>query len=161
MLSTSDQQFIARITEIILDNLKDENFGVRNLAVLSGMSRSTLNNKLHSILHKNINQFIRELRLQKALEKLQNESMTASEVAFKVGFSSPAYFSKCFHEFFGYPPGKVEKNDSNIPDANVITGYISLLLDKIRVRLTIVIIVNSILILAVVMLIAAILFFQK
>jgi tetratricopeptide (TPR) repeat protein len=40
---------------------------------------------------------------------LHNESYTAAEVAYKTGFGSPAYFNKCFHEYFGYPPGKVVK----------------------------------------------------
>ena len=34
---------------------------------------------------------------------------TAAEVAWKVGFGSPAYFSKCFHDFYGFPPGEVRK----------------------------------------------------
>ncbi len=40
---------------------------------------------------------------------LRDGFMTASEVAFKVGFGSPAYFSKCFHEYYGYPPGEEKK----------------------------------------------------
>ncbi|MCK7542015.1 MAG: helix-turn-helix domain-containing protein [Marinilabiliales bacterium] len=46
------------------------------------------------------------MRLQKAREMLREGSITASEVAYKVGFGSPAYFSKCFHEYYGYPPGE-------------------------------------------------------
>jgi hypothetical protein len=51
--------------------------------------------------------------LQKALELLQNESYTVSEVAYRTGFSSPSYFISCFHEYFGYPPGKAAKFDSD------------------------------------------------
>ena len=43
------------------------------------------------------------------MESLQQGSITASEVAYKVGFGSPAYFNTCFHEYFGYPPGEVLK----------------------------------------------------
>jgi len=112
---TADQIFIKKLTEIILANLKNENFGVKDLAYLSGLSPSTLNRRLHSINNKRISQFVREVRLQKALELLQNESLTASEVAYKVGFASPEYFNTCFHEFFGYPPGKVKK--TTVPKA--------------------------------------------
>jgi hypothetical protein len=42
---------------------------------------------------------------------LQNEEVTISEVAYKVGFGSPAYFNTCFHELFGFPPGAVKKGD--------------------------------------------------
>jgi TolB-like protein/Tfp pilus assembly protein PilF len=37
------------------------------------------------------------------------ETDTSAEIAYKVGFGSPAYFSKCFHEYYGYPPGEVKK----------------------------------------------------
>jgi tetratricopeptide (TPR) repeat protein/AraC-like DNA-binding protein len=110
-LYTADQQFISKLTEIILENLRNEKFGVGELANLAGMSRSGLNLKLHRLINKNVNQFIREVRLQRALEMLQNEDVTASEVAYKVGFSSPAYFNTCFHEFFGLSPGHVKRNE--------------------------------------------------
>jgi AraC-like DNA-binding protein/Tfp pilus assembly protein PilF/TolB-like protein len=106
---TEDKEFIGRLTEFILVNLEDEGFGGKNLAKLSGISRMEINRRLHSAKNIYINEFIREVRLQKALKILQNEEFTVSEVAYKVGFSSPSYFNKCFHEYFGYPPGKVEK----------------------------------------------------
>ena len=108
---STDQILIRKLTEIVLANLENENFGVKELANESGMSHYRLNRRLHSISNKTINQFISETRLQKALEMLQNEELTAAEVAYKVGFSSPAYFNTCFHEFFGYPPGKVKKRE--------------------------------------------------
>ena len=97
----------------MIPNLENENFGVKELARETGLSRFILNRKLHSICHKTINQFIREVRLNLAMEMLRKESVTASEVAFKVGFSSPAYFSTCFSEYFGYPPGEVKKRSLN------------------------------------------------
>ena len=107
--SASELAFTRKLNEIIHANLEKEHFGVKELAREIGMSRFNLNRKLHFIHHKTINQYIREVRLQKAMEMLQHESVTASEVAFKVGFSSPAYFSTCFSEYFGYPPGEARK----------------------------------------------------
>ena len=104
----NDQIFLNRLTGIIHENLSDENFAVKQLAQKSGMSLYRLNRRLHSINKKTSNQFIREVRLIKALELLKNEEFSATEVAYMVGFSSPAYFSKCFHDNFGYPPGKVK-----------------------------------------------------
>jgi len=118
---TTYQIFIRKLTEIILTNLNNKDFGVKELARESGMSRSGLNRRLNKIIKKTISQFIREVRLQKALEMLQNESVTASEVAYKVGFSSPAYFNTCFHEFFGYPPGKVKKRSLESPEEDILT----------------------------------------
>jgi TolB-like protein/AraC-like DNA-binding protein/Tfp pilus assembly protein PilF len=106
-----DQIFISKLTEIILANLGNENFGVNELVQQSGLSHYSLTRRLQAISNKTIKQFIREVRLQRALEMLQKEEVTISEVAYKVGFGSPAYFNTCFHEFFGYPPGAVKKGD--------------------------------------------------
>jgi TolB-like protein/AraC-like DNA-binding protein/Tfp pilus assembly protein PilF len=111
---TKDQEFISKLTEIVHANLNNVNFGVKELAHKSGLSQYKLSRKLGSIANNTITQFISETRLKKALEMLQNEDVTASEVAYKLGFSSPAYFTKCFHDFFGYPPGKVNKANYNI-----------------------------------------------
>ena len=77
------------------------------------MSSFNLNRKLQVISRKTINQYIREVRLNRAMEMLQREPVTASEAGFKVGFGSPAYFSTCFSEYFGYPPGMVKKRGLN------------------------------------------------
>jgi TolB-like protein/AraC-like DNA-binding protein len=106
-----DQIFISKLTEIILANLGNENFGVNELVLEAGISHYSLTRRLHAITNKTIKQFIREVRLKRALEMLQNEEVTVSEVAYKVGFSSPAYFNTCFHELFGFAPGAVKKGD--------------------------------------------------
>ena len=105
-----DQAFIRKLTDIIHANLENEKFGVDELARASGWTRSAIYQRLISITGKSTTQFIREVRLQKGMEMLRQESITASEVAYKVGFGSPAYFNTCFHEYFGYPPGEVLKN---------------------------------------------------
>ena len=118
-----DQIFIRKLTEITLANLENENFGVKDLAHESGMSLYRLNRRLHSITKKTSNQFIREIRLKKAFEMLHNEVYTVAEVAYKTGFGSANYFNKCFHEHFGYPPGKVLKGDSiNNDQSDLIRG---------------------------------------
>ncbi len=116
--SPTDQKLISKLTEIILDNLEDEGFGVKELVRKSGLSRYTLGRKLQRISKKTVNQFIREVRLQRAMEILLNESFSASEVAYKVGFNSPAYFNKCFHAFFGFPPGKAKDSGSVSPESS-------------------------------------------
>lgn len=108
-----DKIFLSKLTEITLANLGNENFGVNELANKMGVSHHILRRRLHVITNKTINQFIRETRLQKALEMLQNGNVTSSDVAYKVGFSSPAYFNTCFSEFFGYPPGQVKRTTTN------------------------------------------------
>jgi len=121
-----DQVIIRKLTDIVLANLQNEDFNVTDLARESGMSLYSLSRRLHSIRKKTINQFIREVRLQKALEMLQDGTFTAAEVAYKTGFGSPTYFHKRFHEFFGYPPGKVLKANLNGGKESLVTKAISM-----------------------------------
>jgi TolB-like protein/AraC-like DNA-binding protein/Tfp pilus assembly protein PilF len=104
-----DHILIKKLTEIVLANLSDESFSAEKLAKEAGISRASLYRKLKSIKQEDISQFIREVRLNSAMEMLQNNEGTASEIAFRVGFGSPAYFTKCFHDYYGYPPGEVRK----------------------------------------------------
>lgn len=113
---TNDKEFIEILTEVVEANLGDENFGVKELVHKTGINRASLNRKLHVICQKSISQFIREIRLQRSMELLQQGSATASEVAYKVGFGSPTYFNTCFHEYFGYPPGEVKRKDFPIKE---------------------------------------------
>jgi len=86
----------------------NEQFGVEELAREIGVSRSQLHRRLNTLTGQSTSQLIREYRLNKARELLENESATAAEVAYLVGFGSPSYFNTCFHEYFGYPPGEVK-----------------------------------------------------
>jgi len=104
-----DSLFIQKLRKIVLANLSNEKFGVEDLAEEAGMSRANLYRRLRSIRHQDISHFIREIRLQQAMELLQQNQYTASEIAFKVGFGSPAYFNKCFHDYYGFPPGEVKR----------------------------------------------------
>jgi AraC-like DNA-binding protein len=102
-LYSSDQAFIRKLADIVLNHLHNERFGVRELVLEAGLSRSVLHRRLHAIKNQNVSQFIREIRLKKALELLQQDHLSASEIAYQVGFGSPAYFSKCFHDFSAVP----------------------------------------------------------
>lgn len=106
---STDQQFLRKLRTIVEANLSREEFDVEDLAQEAHLSRSAIHRRLRFAGVRNASQFIREIRLQKAREMLRDGQITASEVAYKVGFGSPAYFSKCFHEYFGHPPGEVKK----------------------------------------------------
>jgi uncharacterized protein (TIGR02145 family) len=108
-----DQIFITKVSEIIQANLGNENYSIKEIAHELGISHYSLSRRVYAITNKTFKQYIREARLQKAFQMLQNEELTASEIAYKVGFGSPAYFNTCFHEFFGYPPGQVKKTTNN------------------------------------------------
>ena len=106
-----NQTLLNKLTEIVLDNLRDENFGVEQLAAKAGMSRATLHRKIKELKQGSVSRFIRMVRLQKAMEMLKEGEGNVAEVAYRVGFGSPTYFIKCFHDHYGFPPGEVKKMD--------------------------------------------------
>ena len=107
--SKQDHEFIAQLAAITEANLTNNQFGVSDLAKEMGMSRSNLHRRLKVSTIHSVSQFICKIRLEKAMEMLQEKSVPASEIAYNVGFNSPAYFSRCFHKYYGFPPGEAKK----------------------------------------------------
>jgi TolB-like protein/AraC-like DNA-binding protein len=107
--SISENNFLKKLTEITESNLTNVQFGVSELAREMGMSRSNLHRKVSNLLKISISQFISKVRLEKAMDILKQGRVKISEVAFDCGYHSVAYFTKCFREYYGFPPGEVEK----------------------------------------------------
>ncbi len=105
----TEQNYIDKLTEIVEENFSNNSFGVAELAKEMGISHSSLHRKLKAIANLSISQFIRETRLKRAKELLQLQAGTVAEVAYGVGFGSTTYFSKCFHDYYGFSPGEVRK----------------------------------------------------
>jgi len=110
-LSSIENDFLNKITEIIEENISNEKFGVSELAREIAMSRSNLLRKVKKITNLSVSQFIRQVRLKHSVEMLKQNSFSITEISFEVGFSSTSYFIKCFREYYGYPPGQHEKGD--------------------------------------------------
>ncbi|WP_416865787.1 MAG: tetratricopeptide repeat protein [Imperialibacter sp.] len=108
-ITSIDAAFLDKLMVSIEDHLDDANLSVEYLGGLIGMSRSQLYRKLQAITGLSPNQLIRDIRLARSMELLKNNSGTAAEIAYMVGFSSPNYFSKCFHDKYGFAPGEVRK----------------------------------------------------
>ena len=73
------------------------------------MSRSNLFRKIKALTGQSVTLFIRNLRLEKAKGLLETTEMNVSEVCFKVGFTSPNYFSRIFQKVFGVAPSGLRK----------------------------------------------------
>ncbi len=107
-----ENDFLKKIKAIIEANISNENFGVSELAREAGMSRSNLLRKVKSLCNLSVSVFIRQVRLENAMEMLRQEDLNVSEVSYRVGFSSTSYFIKCFREHYGYPPGEVGNDEA-------------------------------------------------
>lgn len=111
---SSDEKLLKNLQKAVEDNLSNELYSVEDLAEAVAYSRSYLHRKLQRLTGMSISQFIRGIRLQHALELLKKDVGTVSEIAYRVGFNSNTYFTKCFSEHFGYTPGEV-KNRTAVP----------------------------------------------
>ncbi len=114
--SPIENDFLKKLTQIVEENLSNEKFGVSELADEMAMSRSNLLRKIKKLTDLSVSQFIRQIRLQHAMEMLRHESRSVSEVAYQVGFGSVSYFIKCFRDFYGYPPGETGKHKEDKTD---------------------------------------------
>ena len=99
-----DKNFLHKIRKTVEEQMADENFGPNTLCRVMNMSERQLRRKLKSLTGQTPNQIIRSMRLEKARFLLQKKHASVAEVAFLVGFSSPAYFTKTFREEFGILP---------------------------------------------------------
>ncbi len=106
-LNLVDEQFMQRVLEVMNEHISEEGFSIENLGKESAMSRRHLYRKLMALTGKSPSQFLRSFRLTKARKLMKEQRGTISEISFLVGFSSPAYFNKCFKEEFGYSPGEL------------------------------------------------------
>ncbi|THD67856.1 helix-turn-helix domain-containing protein [Robertkochia marina] len=104
-LSSDDQKLLSELTSLVIENLEDRTFGTKELVRNSGMSRSQLYRKIQKLTGKSTTRFIRDIRLEESLNYLKSEDFTIAEIASKVGFSSPSYFSKAFKDLYSRTPG--------------------------------------------------------
>lgn len=101
-----DRKFINEFSSIVESNIANENFGVDDICKEIGISRVQLYRKVKAVLGLNVNDYILGVRMQKAKYLLLNEDLSISEISFKVGFSSQAYFSTVFKSKFGFTPSE-------------------------------------------------------
>ncbi|MBC8047013.1 MAG: helix-turn-helix transcriptional regulator, partial [Fimbriimonadaceae bacterium] len=112
LADSPEQIFLQKIRSTIEENIDNELFGVMDLANASNMSRSQLHRKLKALTGLSPNEIIRNFRLERAHQLLTQHAGNVTEVAFMTGFSSPAYFAKCFNSYYGYTPGEVKLQDT-------------------------------------------------
>jgi signal transduction histidine kinase/DNA-binding response OmpR family regulator len=104
LVSRIDQEFIQELQEVIEKNLGELEFNVDQLCRKLYMSQATLYRKIKALCGESPSEFIRSYRLKRAADLLKSRFGTIAEIAFEVGFSSTAYFTKCFKDKFHQLP---------------------------------------------------------
>ena len=98
--------FLEQATQAILARLDDALFGNEQLARKMAMSESQLNRKIKALTGQTLSLFIRSARLREGRKLLLTTGLTVSEIAYAVGFTDPAYFSRTFSTEFGKAPSE-------------------------------------------------------
>ena len=101
--------FLQKLIKVVQSRIDDADLSVGDLCAAVNLSNTQVNRKLKALMGKTPSQFVRSIRLQKALEFLRTTDYTISEIAYKVGYSDPNYFSRSFSEEFGSSPKSYRK----------------------------------------------------
>jgi AraC-like DNA-binding protein len=109
ILNQEDERFLQLLIDSTTPMLSEPGFSIDTLGKKLGMSRSQLYRKITNLTGRSANAFIRELRLQKALQLLRGKYGNITQIALETGFTNPSYFAKNFQDRFGVPPLKVLK----------------------------------------------------
>lgn len=111
--TVKNKSFMERATEIMEQNYNNSEFGIDDFAEALGMSRSLVSKRLNHETGQSTSQFIRNYRLSVAkkllLDNWANRNIT--EIAYKVGFNDPKYFTRCFTRQYGCSPSSYVEED--------------------------------------------------
>ena len=108
--SKIDQDFLKKAIKIIKSNIDNPEFSVEIFSREIGMSRSSLFNKLKSITGQSTSEFIRTIRLKRAVKLLKSGTYSITEVVYLSGFMDPKYFRTCFKKQHGQTPSEFMKD---------------------------------------------------
>jgi signal transduction histidine kinase/ligand-binding sensor domain-containing protein/DNA-binding response OmpR family regulator len=108
-----DKEFVQKIIDIIEKNLGNENFSSETLAEQLFVSRSQLNRKLQAVIGQGPGEFIRSYKLKRAAQMILENRLNITQIAYEVGFGSPAQFTRSFKKYFNCLPSEFINNLPN------------------------------------------------
>ena len=109
--NTADEDLLNQAISIVEKNLDNSEFSIAQFASEMNMSRSNLHSKLKAITGESALEFIRKIRFKEACRMLKEGKYSISEISWKVGFSTPSYFTTSFKKHFGCLPSEYLKNN--------------------------------------------------
>jgi len=101
---THGELFMLKLNEVLDKHLDNNTLSVNDLVDEMGMGRTVFFNRLKSITGLSPVEYIRERRLQRAAQMLENSRYNITEITYMVGMNDSRYFSRCFRHSFGVTP---------------------------------------------------------
>ena len=105
----SDKVFMEKVIRVIEQHLSDPSLNYQHFVDELGIGKTKLYDRINKLAGQSINLFIRTIRLKKAAALIEERQLTFSEISYKVGFSDPSYFSKCFRQQFNLSPKEYQE----------------------------------------------------
>ena len=115
VLSASDQRFLDQLNTYLQENMCDPDTSVESISEHLGISRVQLYKKLISLKGITPSEYLRSMRIRYAEELMHQGDLNVSEIAYKVGFNNPRYFSKYFQDAYGVTPSQYRKQMNGEP----------------------------------------------
>lgn len=115
-VTSLDQQFLKQAVEVVEKHMMNTDFNVEMLVKEMGHSRSNLYLKFKELTGLSSSEFIRNIRLKRAIQLLDNSDYSVKEIMFRTGFNTASYFSKCFKKEFGVVPSEYIKRRKIVQD---------------------------------------------
>ncbi|WP_303033088.1 response regulator, partial [uncultured Duncaniella sp.] len=103
----TENEFYARFLEIVSAEMGNPDLNIDRLASDMGLGRSQLYRKIKALTNYTPVELLRNIRLKRSREMLTTTQKSISEIAYEVGFSTPAYFTRCYKEAFGETPSEL------------------------------------------------------
>lgn len=104
-----ETEFMKKFNKCVEEHISDSDLSVEDLGSEMCLSRVQLYRKVKALTGKSPVEIVRETRLIRASQLLADSSLSISEIAYRVGFSSPSYFTKCYRDLFGKSPTEVQR----------------------------------------------------
>lgn len=109
VMRQEDAEFVRKAALLVETHINEQGYSVSELSRDLCMERTGLYKKLTALIDESPTLFIRHIRLQKAAELIAEGRLSIGDIAFKTGFSSSSYLSKCFQDEFGCKPSEYQK----------------------------------------------------
>jgi signal transduction histidine kinase/ligand-binding sensor domain-containing protein/DNA-binding response OmpR family regulator len=103
-LVSPDEKFLKKAVDIVEKNIANADYSIEIFASDVGVSRMQLYRKLEALTNKTVKEFIRDIRIKRAAQLLEQNKANVSEIIYQVGFRDLPYFRKCFREQYGVSP---------------------------------------------------------
>jgi signal transduction histidine kinase/ligand-binding sensor domain-containing protein/DNA-binding response OmpR family regulator len=105
-LNSTDEHFLAQAIRVVEQHIHNPELDIQYLEHELKMSNMQLYRKLKSLTNLSGNEFIKNIRLKKAVQLLETDKYSIAEVAFQVGFNDPSYFTRMFKKEYGKAPSE-------------------------------------------------------